>query len=84
NFQLHGAVYFHSPNDAVWTTVAGTTQIQGAVVAERSLSLLGGGASCAPACPTVIYNAAVLQTLNSKQGSLVRIPGSWRDFAAGS
>jgi hypothetical protein len=77
NFQLFGAIYFHSPaNDAIWTTGVGSTLIQGAVVAERGMSLTGA--------PTVVYNPAVLQALNLRQGSLVRIPGSWRDFLGGS
>jgi len=77
NFQLHGVIYFHSPaNDAVWTTTVGSTLIQGAVIAERGMSITGE--------PIVAFNPAVLRAINLRQGSLVRIPGSWRDFAQGS
>jgi hypothetical protein len=34
--------------------------------------------------PTIVFNPAVLRTINLTQGSMVRVPGSWRDFAAGS
>ena len=34
--------------------------------------------------PTIVFDPGVLRIVNLTQGSLVRIPGSWRDFAAGS
>jgi hypothetical protein len=82
NLQLFGVLYLH--NGSVgggggtnnWTTTAGSTLIQGAVVAEGNLSMLGA--------PTIVFNPAVLRTINQTQGSLVRIPGSWRDFDSGS
>jgi len=78
NVTLHGVLYLHDPstdpNHAItWSTTAGSTTIHGAVVAERNLSVAGG--------PTVIFNPAVLRTINLTQGSLVRVPGSWNDFA---
>ena len=75
NLQLFGVLYLQG-DAATWTTNAGTTLVQGAVVAEGDLSVQGA--------PTIVFNPGVLQTINLTQGSLVRIPGSWRDFAAGS
>jgi hypothetical protein len=48
----------------------------GAVVAEGALTVAGA--------PTISFDPAILRTIGLTQGSLVRIPGSWRDFAAGS
>ena len=74
NLQLFGVLYLHGGGGAnTWTTTAGTTLIEGAVVGEGNLSVVGA--------PTIVFNPAVLRTINLKQGSLVRIPGSWRDFA---
>jgi hypothetical protein len=42
------------------------------VVAEDNIT--GTGAT------TVTYNADVLRRLRQNTGSLVRLPGSWRDF----
>jgi hypothetical protein len=75
NLQLFGVMYLQG-NATTWTTSAGSTLIQGAVVAEGDLSVQGA--------PTIVFNPDVLRTINLTQGSLVRIPGSWRDFAAGS
>jgi len=75
NLQLVGVLYLQGDN-AAWTTNAGSTLIQGAVLAEGALSVQGA--------PTIVFDPGVLRTINLTQGSLVRIPGSWRDFAAGS
>jgi hypothetical protein len=77
NLQLHGVMYLHDPSNAnTWTTNAGNTLIRGAVVAEGALSMQG--------TPAISFDPDVLRTINLTQGSMVRIPGSWRDFAAGS
>lgn len=78
NLQLHGLLYLHGgPGDTTaWTTTAGSTLIDGAVVAEGGLSIVG--------TPSIAFNPVVLRTINLTQGSMVRVPGSWRDFAAGS
>jgi hypothetical protein len=77
NLQLHGVVYLHDTDHmTTWTTAAGSTLINGAVVAEGDLSVLG--------TPAIAFDPAVLRTINLTQGSMVRVPGSWRDFAAGS
>jgi hypothetical protein len=75
NLQLFGMLYLQG-DATTWATNAGTTLIQGAVMAEGDLSVQGA--------PTIVFNPGVLRTINLTQGSLVRIPGSWRDFAAGS
>lgn len=78
--QLFGVLYLHSGGGIntsnTWTTTVGSTLIQGAVVAEGNLSVLG--------TPTIVFNPGVLRAINLTQGSLVRIPGSWRDFDAGT
>ena len=78
--QLFGVLYLRNGvgDDSSWTTNAGSTLIQGAVVAEGNLSMAGATS------PTIVFNPGVLSTINLKQGSLVRIPGSWRDFEAGT
>lgn len=47
-------------------------QVRGAVVAEGDLRLTGA--------PQITHDAAALAPLRLAQGSLVRVPGSWRDF----
>ncbi|MBE7419060.1 MAG: hypothetical protein HS128_15210 [Ideonella sp.] len=77
NLQLYGVLYLFDPSGASsWATTAGSTLVQGAVVAEGALSMQGA--------PAIVFDPGVLATINRTQGSLVRIPGSWRDFAAGS
>lgn len=78
NLQLHGVLYLHGgPGDTTtWTTTAGSTLIHGAAVAEGGLSIVG--------TPSIAFDPIVLRAINLTQGSMVRIPGSWRDFAAGS
>jgi hypothetical protein len=74
NLTLNGVLYLHDPSGGTtWATNAGTTVIQGAVIAEGNLSVTG--------TPSVVFNPAILRTINLTQGSMVRIPGSWRDFA---
>jgi hypothetical protein len=77
NLQVFGMLYLHDPSGSnTWTTNAGSTLIDGAVVAEGGLSILGE--------PTISFNPNILRTISNTQGSMVRVPGSWRDFAAGS
>jgi len=77
NLQLFGVLYLHDPSGSnVWNTAAGSTLIDGAVVAEGNLSITG--------TPTISFDPDVLRTINLSQGSMVRVPGSWRDFATGS
>lgn len=77
NLQLTGMLYLHSAGGANTVTVtAGATSVVGAVVVEGALATVGA--------PTISFDPDVLRTIGQTQGSLVRIPGSWRDFAAGS
>lgn len=77
NLQLTGLLYLHSAGGANTLAVnAGSTTVIGAVVAEGALTAAGA--------PIISFDAAVLRTISQTQGSLVRVPGSWRDFAAGS
>ena len=77
NVTMHGVLYLHDPSTVAghtiqWTTAAGSTSIRGAVIAEHNLSVIGA--------PTVVFSPEVLRTINLTQGSMVRVPGSWRDF----
>jgi hypothetical protein len=77
NLELHGLLYLHAGGGTNnWTTNAGTTLVNGAVVAEGNLNIAGA--------PNVAFDAGVLRLISLTQGSMVRVPGSWRDFAAGS
>lgn len=74
NVQLTGVLYlFTNGGTTTWNTAAGSTIVNGAVVAEGHLEIVG--------TPTISFDPAVLRTINLNQGSVVRIPGSWRDFA---
>ena len=76
NLELFGVLYLHDPSGTNVLSTVGATTIHGAVVAEGDLSITG--------TPRIIFEPEVLRAINKSQGSLVRVPGSWRDFAAGS
>jgi hypothetical protein len=77
NLQLFGVLYLHDASgNTNWSTTAGSTLIDGAVIAEGNLSITG--------TPTISFDPNVLRTINLTQGSMVRVPGSWRDFTPGS
>jgi Tfp pilus assembly protein PilX len=65
---LFGLVYVSATD---WTS-AGSGQIQGAVIAEGNV----GGTSTL----TVVHDVALLNQLRYSVGSMVRVPGSWKDF----
>lgn len=65
--QLHGVLYAGS---LAWAGPAAT--VRGALVSEGSA---GGEVS-----PDLAHDSAVLDALRTRQGSFVRLPGSWRDF----
>jgi hypothetical protein len=70
-------LYLLDPSGSIaWNNTAGSPRIHGAVVAEGNLTITG--------TPRISYEPGVLRTINMTQGSLVRVPGSWRDFEAGS
>lgn len=67
---VHGVVY---ARNGTWTTSgAGGTTIRGALVAEGDVD--GTGTA------TVVYDRAVIDRLRLASGSIVRVPGGWRDF----
>ena len=77
NLTLNGVLYLHDPTATTWATNAGTTVVSGAVIVGGNLSITG--------TPVVRFDPDVLRTINLTQGSMVRVPGSWRDFTvAGS
>jgi Tfp pilus assembly protein PilX len=65
---IHGLVYLRS---ADWAT-SGTGTIRGAVVAEGAVS--GAGTL------RIVYDRALLDSLRLTTGSIVRVPGGWRDY----
>jgi hypothetical protein len=66
---VFGLLYSRSPT---WDRGAGTTQVNGALVAEGNLG--GSGAQ------SIVYNSFLLNQLRTQHGSFVRVPGGWRDF----
>jgi len=77
NLRLVGMLYLFDPSGTnTWATGAASAVIDGAVVAEGDLTLTG--------TPTISFDPVVLRTITTTQGSLVRVPGSWRDFTPGS
>jgi hypothetical protein len=64
---IYGAVYLRKDP---WTS-AGTGTVQGAVIADGSV---GGSGTL-----TLIHDSAVLAKVRNTVGSLVRVPGSWKD-----
>lgn len=71
DFRLKGLLYLGGTQ---WDVTAGSAQVQGAVVAENDLTVAGA--------PVVSRDAALLERLRLRMGSLVRVPGAWRDFVA--
>jgi hypothetical protein len=71
---LNGVLYVRA---ADWNPTPGF-RINGALLVEGNL---GDPASSTPsATPEVVYDPGVLAELRLRQGSFVRVPGSWRDF----
>ncbi len=68
NLQMFGMAYSRGP-----ASVASTTGlIRGALIAEQTLS--GNGTL------DVFYDRAVIDRIRNTQGTIVRVPGSWKDF----
>ncbi len=67
--EVFGLVYSQAPD---WINTGSGAVVHGAMVAEGNF--IGSGA------PTVEYDRAILERLRLFTGSLVRVPGSWRDF----
>jgi len=73
--RLSGAVTFHGVLHAgavSWASPAPGALLRGALLSETSYS--GDGT------PALVYDTAVLATLQRASGSFVRVSGSWRDF----
>lgn len=72
---FRGLIYGRKSN---WTwTVAGSTSVLGAAVAEGSLLISGASSST-----TITYDQTTLKALRVRVGTFVRVPGSWRDFTS--
>jgi hypothetical protein len=56
---------------ADWVTT-GSSTVRGALVAEGNVS--GAGT------PQIVYDRALLESLRLTTGSIVRVPGGWRDY----
>lgn len=65
---VYGLVYIRNPT---WIT-SGTGRVQGAVIAEGDVAGTG--------LLTLVFDADVLNRVRYGVGSLVRVPGSWKDF----
>ncbi len=69
SIEIFGLVYSQAPD---WNNAGSGAIVHGAMVAEGNF--IGSGA------PTVEYDREILERLRLLSGSLVRVPGSWRDF----
>ena len=67
--QFHGVLHAGSLS---WATPAGGALLRGALLSEAGY---GGDGT-----PALVYDRAVLATLQRASGSFVRVSGSWRDF----
>ena len=67
--QFHGVLHAGSVS---WATPAGGALLRGALLSEAGY---GGDGT-----PALVYDRAVLATLQRASGSFVRVSGSWRDF----
>lgn len=66
---VYGLLYVRKSN---WATTAGGGLIQGAAVAEGTVT--GSGSA------SIQYDAGLLRQLRLSTGSMVRVPGGWKDF----
>ena len=67
--RFHGVLYASAVN---WTTPDAGALLRGALLSEAGY---GGDGT-----PALVYDRAVLATLQRASGSFVRVGGSWRDF----
>jgi hypothetical protein len=65
---ITGVVYSQAP---VWNST-GRGSILGALISEGDVA--------GPSAPDVRYDASVITRIRVTQGSMVRVPGGWRDF----
>lgn len=66
---VHGVVYARGAEAPAGST---GNWVQGAVISETSID--------APTLPGIRYDAEILQRVRQLQGSVIRLPGGWRDF----
>jgi hypothetical protein len=66
--QVTGLVYARGAS----ASAPGAGWLQGALISEADIN--------AAALPNLRYDAAVIQRIRTQQGSVVRLPGGWRDF----
>lgn len=69
NTQITGLVFAPALD---WDATGSSTHVTGAVIVVDDLQTNGD--------PRIDYDPAVLRTLALRLGSVVRVPGSWRDF----
>jgi hypothetical protein len=69
SIRINGLLYSRA---ADWNNTGNGAIVQGAAVAEGNFGGIGA--------PTFLYEPDILRRLNVSSGSLVRVPGSWRDF----
>jgi Tfp pilus assembly protein PilX len=70
NWNIYGLVFSNSSDYNNLGT--GAANITGAIISCAAYSNNGNG--------TATYSADVLNNLNTKNGTMVRVPGSWRDW----
>ncbi|MCE2659844.1 MAG: PilX N-terminal domain-containing pilus assembly protein [Rubrivivax sp.] len=66
---LHGVVYAQG---AAASNGSSANWVQGALISENAIN--------APTLPGTRYDANVIQRIRQQQGSVIRLPGGWRDF----
>ena len=70
---FYGLIYSRAkPNWSIGNDPSDAGQVHGAIVAAGNLS--GQGQQ------TIQYNADILKRLRTQTGSLIRVPGGWKDF----
>ncbi len=71
---LYGVVYLRRPTGSAGWAMSGNGQVLGALVSDGDVSVAGSSA------PTLAYEPEIVNRVRHTQGSLLRAPGSWRDF----
>jgi hypothetical protein len=84
NVTINGMVYSRG---ARWVTTGSTALVNGAFVAEGLAAGLDEGSFTITGSPAIVFDPDVVNHLKKAQqrrvmdfGSIVRVPGSWRDF----
>jgi hypothetical protein len=66
---VHGVVYAQG---ASASNGSSSNWVQGALISESAIN--------APTLPGTRYDATIIQRIRQQQGSVIRLPGGWRDF----